>query len=72
MEAKFKHVQTFVETRVKETHTLVMEKRKERDGQDSSITQMVVTVQERLDREVAKLNEKIQQLLDEQTKVNLE
>lgn len=59
MEVKFKHVQTFVETQVKETHTLVMEKRKEREGQDTSITQMVVTVQERLDSEVAKLSEKI-------------
>lgn len=67
MEVKFKQVKTFVETQVKETHTLVIEKCKERDGQDHSITQMVVTVQERLDREVTKLNEKIQQLLDEQT-----
>jgi hypothetical protein len=33
---------------------------------------MVVTVQERLNSEVAKLSEKIQQLLDEQTKVNIE
>lgn len=72
MEVKFKHVQTFVETQVKETNTLIMEKRKEREGQDTSITQMVVTVQERLDSEVAKLSEKIQQLLEEQTKVNIE
>lgn len=65
MEVKVKHVQTFVETQLKEIHTLVLEKRKERDGQDLSITQMVVTVQERLDSEVAKLSEKIQQLLEE-------
>jgi hypothetical protein len=33
---------------------------------------MVVTIQERLDSEVAKLGEKIQQLLDEQTKQKME
>ena len=33
---------------------------------------MVVTIQEKLDSEVAKLAEKIQQLLDEQTKQKME